>query len=42
MHGVVYGLSDGVLRDLGVTTRTSDEIDERREETVARLAAGIH
>jgi carbonic anhydrase len=41
VHGVVYGLSDGVLRDLHVTTGASDEIDDRREETVARLAAGV-
>ena len=40
VHGVVYGLDDGVLRDLGVTTAASDEIDDRRQETVARLAAG--
>ena len=38
VHGVVYGLEDGVLRDLGVTTSASDEIDDRREATVARLA----
>ena len=40
MHGVVYGIHDGVLRDLGVTTGPSDDIDDRREATVARLAAG--
>src|SRR4051812_47547238 len=40
VHGVVYGLHDGVLRDLGVTTAAPDEIDDRRQETVARLAAG--
>jgi carbonic anhydrase len=39
VHGVVYGLEDGVLRDLGVTTSGPDEIDDRREATVARLAA---
>ncbi len=38
VHGVVYGLEDGVLRDLGVTTGASDDIDERRQATVARLA----
>ena len=40
VHGVVYGLDDGVLRDLGVSTGASDDIDDRREATVARLAAG--
>jgi carbonic anhydrase len=40
VHGVVYGLHDGVLRDLGVTTAAPDEIDDRRQETVARLAVG--
>jgi carbonic anhydrase len=40
VHGVVYGLDDGVLRDLGVTTGASDDIDDRREATVARLAGG--
>jgi carbonic anhydrase len=40
VHGVVYGLDDGVLRDLGVSTGASDDIDDRRETTVARLAAG--
>jgi carbonic anhydrase len=41
VHGVVYGLADGVLRDLGVTTSGPDEIDTRRETTVARLAADL-
>jgi carbonic anhydrase len=40
VHGLVYGLDDGVLRDLGVTTGAADDIDDRREATVARLAAG--
>jgi carbonic anhydrase len=39
VHGVVYGLDDGLLRDLGVSTAARDEIDVRRAETVARLAA---
>jgi carbonic anhydrase len=41
VHGVVYGLDDGVLRDLGVTTTGPDEIDDCREATVARLAAEL-
>ncbi len=39
VHGVVYGLADGVLRDLGVSTAAADEVDARRERAVARLAA---
>jgi carbonic anhydrase len=41
VHGVVYGLADGVLRDLCVTTAGADEIDVRRERAVARLSAGL-
>ena len=41
VHGLVYGLADGVLRDLGVTTSRADEVDSRRERAVARLAAGL-
>jgi carbonic anhydrase len=40
VHGVVYGLGDGILRDLAVTTGGPDEVDARREESVARLSAG--
>jgi carbonic anhydrase len=40
VHGVVYGLADGVLRDLAVSTRTAAEVDARRREAVARLAGG--
>jgi carbonic anhydrase len=40
VHGVVYGLDDGLLRDLGVSTGAADEVDARRAQTVARLAAG--
>jgi carbonic anhydrase len=38
VHGLVYGLGDGVLRDLGVTTSGPDEVDARRDDSVARLA----
>ena len=41
VHGLVYGLADGVLRDLGVTTTGPDEVDSRREQAVARLSAGL-
>jgi carbonic anhydrase len=40
VHGLDYGLADGVLRDLGVTTSTAGELDSRREQAVARLSAG--
>jgi carbonic anhydrase len=41
VHGVVYGLADGVLRDLAVSTGGPEEVDMRREQSVARLSAGI-
>jgi len=41
VHGVVYDLADGVLRDLGVSTGGPDEVDERRRRAVARLSAGM-
>ena len=41
VHGWIYGLDDGLLRDLGVTTSAADEIDLRRADTVARLAAAV-
>jgi carbonic anhydrase len=40
VHGVVYGLSDGVLRDLAVSTSTADGVEARRSDAVARLTAG--
>jgi carbonic anhydrase len=40
VHGVVYGLADGVLRDLEVSTGAADEVDVRHGEAVERLAAG--
>jgi carbonic anhydrase len=40
VHGLVYGLADGILRDLAVTTSDPGEVDERRAESVARLSAG--
>jgi carbonic anhydrase len=41
VHGLVYGLGDGVLRDLGVTTSGPDEVDARRADSVARLTADL-
>jgi carbonic anhydrase len=40
VHGVVYGLADGLLRDLEVTTGAAADVDLRRDEAVARLAGG--
>ncbi|MDX6535996.1 MAG: carbonic anhydrase [Gaiellales bacterium] len=40
VHGVVYGLSDGVLRDLEVSTAGAAEVDARRGQAVSRLAGG--
>jgi carbonic anhydrase len=40
VHGVVYGLADGVLRNLEVTTGSADEVDVRHGEAVERLASG--
>jgi carbonic anhydrase len=39
VHGLVYGLRDGVLRDLDVTTARPAEVDARRAASVARLSA---
>ena len=39
LHGLVYGLADGVLRDLGVEARSADELRSRYEPAVARCAS---
>ena len=41
VHGLVYGLADGLLRDLGVSTSGADELAARREAAVARLSSGL-
>ena len=41
VHGVVYGLADGVLRDLGVSTAGAGRGRQRRRRAVARLSAGL-
>jgi carbonic anhydrase len=41
VHGLVYGLADGVLRDLAVSTGSAAEVDVRRAAAVARLAGGL-
>jgi carbonic anhydrase len=40
VHGVIYGLGDGVLRNLEVSTGAAAEVDVRRGEAVGRLASG--
>jgi carbonic anhydrase len=40
VHGVVYGLADGVLRDLEVSSSAADEVDARHAEAIARFADG--
>jgi carbonic anhydrase len=41
VHGVVYGLADGVLRDLAVSTGGRADVNPRHDESVARLSAGL-
>jgi carbonic anhydrase len=38
VHGWIYDLKDGLLRDLGVTATTEDEVDDVVAEAIARLA----
>ena len=40
IHGWIYGLRDGRLRDLGVSTRDTAAIDERYHEAVDALQRG--
>jgi carbonic anhydrase len=40
VHGVVYALHDGRLRDLGMTVEAAADVAPRRAEVVAGLAAG--
>jgi carbonic anhydrase len=38
IHGLVYGLDDGRLRDLGTSVASADEVGAVYEEAVAGLA----
>ena len=38
IHGWVYGLQDGLLRDLGTTVSAADELAPRLEDSLARYA----
>jgi carbonic anhydrase len=40
VHGLVYGLEDGLLRDLGITVRGPETIAERYTRAVASLVDG--
>ena len=37
LHGWIYGLKDGLVRDLGVTATTLREAQERRDAAIAAL-----
>jgi carbonic anhydrase len=37
VHGWVYGIADGILRDLGVTVSSLAEVEPRRAEAIAAL-----
>lgn len=39
VHGWVYGLKDGLVRDLGVTVSSPDELTTRLKESLARYEA---
>ncbi len=39
VHGWIYGLSDGLLRDLSVTVTRTEEISPLYNDAIARLAA---
>jgi carbonic anhydrase len=41
IHGWVYGIHDGLLRDLGITVSNADEIQPKLDKILARyLEAG--
>ena len=42
VHGWVYGLSDGRLRDTGMCVTSTDELARAYESTVLSSSAGIH
>jgi carbonic anhydrase len=39
VHGWIYGIADGLLRDLGMTVSASDEVDARRVQALAAISA---
>jgi carbonic anhydrase len=39
VHGWIYGIADGMLRDLGMTVSELAEVDERRAGALAALGA---
>jgi carbonic anhydrase len=36
VHGWIYGLRDGLVRDLGISVSAPDQVGERRCEAIAR------
>jgi carbonic anhydrase len=40
VHGWIVGVSDGLLRDLGITVSAPEEMEARRGEALAALGAG--
>lgn len=37
VHGIVYGIGDGILRNVGITITHSEDIHERYEDAVGRV-----
>lgn len=42
VHGWIYGLKDGLLRDLGVSTNNADEMFPVHDAAIALLSKGNH
>jgi carbonic anhydrase len=40
IHSWVYGLKDGLLRDLGMTVSSADEVTPKFDKLLARYAEG--
>ncbi|HEU5100797.1 MAG TPA: carbonate dehydratase, partial [Roseiflexaceae bacterium] len=40
VHGWIYGLADGRLRDLGMTITNGDQLGSLYQQAIARLATG--
>jgi carbonic anhydrase len=42
VHGVIYSLRDGLLRDLGLTVEREDDLRARYDAAIASIAAKPH
>jgi carbonic anhydrase len=40
LHGWIYGLHDGLIKDLGMTGASADDLEQARDDAVSRLGAG--